>query len=79
VTRVYNLGNLYDPASGSAMPVYNTYAIDPASRALTVSSAFVLDKTTKNPQVNPVADNIVQMRAQYGLDDGIRMAASRST
>jgi len=72
VTRVYNLGNLYDPASGSAMPVYNTYAIDPASRALTVSSAFVLDKTTKNPQVNPVADNIVQMRAQYGLDDGIK-------
>jgi type IV pilus assembly protein PilW len=72
VTRVYNLGNLNDPANGSAMPVYNTYAIDPASRALTVSSAFVLDKTTKNPQVNPVADNIVQMRAQYGLDDGIK-------
>lgn len=71
VTRVYNLGNLYDPANGSAMPVNNTYAIDPASRALTVSSAFVIDKTTKNPQVNAVADNIVQMRAQYGLDDGI--------
>jgi len=70
--RVYNLGNLYDPANGSAMPVYNTYAIDPASRALTVSSAFVIDKATKNPQVNTVADNIVQMRAQYGLDDGIK-------
>ena len=71
VARVYNLGNLYDPANGSAMPVHNTYAIDTASRALTVSSAFIIDKTTKNPQVNAVADNIVQMRAQYGLDDGV--------
>jgi type IV pilus assembly protein PilW len=71
VARVYNLGNLYDPSNGSAMPVHNTYAIDPASMALTVSSAFVIDKTTKKPQVNAVADNIVQMRAQYGLDDGV--------
>jgi type IV pilus assembly protein PilW len=70
VARVYNLGNLYDPANGSAIPVYNTYAIDPATRALTASSAFVLDKTTKTPQVNAVADNIVHMRALYGLDDG---------
>jgi type IV pilus assembly protein PilW len=70
VTRVYNLGNLYDPANGSAMPVHNTYAIDPASKALTVSSAFVIDKTTNAPQVNGVADNIVHMRALYGLDDG---------
>ena len=71
VARAYNLGNLYDPANGSAMPVYNTYAVDPASRALTVSSAFIIDKTTNSPQVNAVADNIVQLRAQYGLDDGV--------
>src|SRR4029077_20945063 len=42
VTRAYNLGNLYARANGSAMPVLNAYAIDPASRALTVSSAFVI-------------------------------------
>jgi type IV pilus assembly protein PilW len=70
-TRVFNIGNLYDPANGSAVPVYNTYAID-ASNALTVSSAFVIDKVTKVPQVNAVADNIVHMRAQYGLDDGVK-------
>ena len=70
VTRVYNLGNLYDPANGSAMPVVNTYAIDPATKTLTVSSAFVIDKTTKAPQLNGVADNIVHLRALYGLDDG---------
>ena len=69
--RVYNLGNLYDPANGSALPIYNTYAVDPATKSLTVSNAFVIDPSTKAPQVTPVADNIVQMRAQYGLDDGI--------
>lgn len=71
VARVFNLGNLYDPASGAAMPVYNTYAID-ASNALTVSSAFVVDNVTRAPQVSAVADNIVHMRVQYGLDDGIK-------
>ncbi|HUL91485.1 MAG TPA: PilW family protein [Burkholderiales bacterium] len=71
VARVFNIGNLYDPANGSAMPVYNTYAID-ANKALTVSSAFVIDNVTRVPQVNAVADNIVHMRAQYGLDDGIK-------
>jgi type IV pilus assembly protein PilW len=69
--RVYNLGNLNDPANGSAAPVLNTYAVDPASRSLTVTSAFVIDKATNAPLVTPVADNIVQMRAQYGLDDGV--------
>ena len=71
VARVFNVGNLYDPANGSAVPVNNTYAID-ASNALTVSSAFAIDPVTRLPQVNAVADNIVQMRAQYGLDDGVK-------
>ena len=71
-SRAYNLGNLYDPANGSQAPVHNTYAVDAASRSLTVTSAFAIDKTTNQaPLVTPVADNIVQMRAQYGLDDGI--------
>jgi type IV pilus assembly protein PilW len=70
VSRAYNLGNLYDPASGAATPVYNTYAID-SSNALTVSSAFVIDPATRAPQVSAVADNIVHMRALYGLDDGV--------
>ncbi|MGB5079557.1 MAG: PilW family protein [Burkholderiales bacterium] len=76
VTRAFNLGNLYEPASAPNLPVYNTYAIgsDPAQpdyRALTVASALVIDTATGAPQVNVVADNIVQMRAQYGLDDGV--------
>jgi type IV pilus assembly protein PilW len=70
VTRVYNLGNLHDPASGAAVPVYNTYAID-SNKLLTWSSALTIDPATRAPQVTPVADNIVHMRALYGLDDGI--------
>jgi type IV pilus assembly protein PilW len=70
VSRAYNLGNLHDPASGAATPVYNTYAID-ASKSLTISSAFVIDPVTRAPQVSAVADNIVHMRALYGLDDGV--------
>jgi type IV pilus assembly protein PilW len=74
-TRVYNLGNLYEPQSAPNVPVYNTYAIsnDPAKpnyNALTVSSPFVLDAAGV-PVVNPVADNIVHMRVQYGIDDGV--------
>ena len=59
-TRVFNLGNLYDP---NAQPVYNTYTI--ANNTLTVVSAF-----SPNP-ASAVADNIVHMRALYGLDDGL--------
>jgi type IV pilus assembly protein PilW len=70
VSRAYNLGNFNDPASGAATPVYNTYAIN-SSNSLTVSSAFVIDPATRAPQVTAVADNIVHMRALYGLDDGI--------
>jgi type IV pilus assembly protein PilW len=61
VARIYNLGNLYD-ANGSSLPVYNTYAV--ATNTLTVASKF-----SSTPAV-AVADNIVQMRAVYGLDDG---------
>jgi len=70
VTRVFNLGNLYEPAGAPNIPVNNTYAID-AGNSLTVSSAFVVDPATRAPQVTAVADNIVHMRAQYGVDDGI--------
>ena len=58
-SRVFNLGNLYD---ANAQPVYNTYAI--ANNTLTVASAF-----SANPAA-AVADNIVHMRALYGMDDG---------
>jgi type IV pilus assembly protein PilW len=58
-SRVFNLGNLYD---ANAQPVYNTYSI--ANNTLTVVSAF----SASAPAA--VADNIVHMRALYGLDDG---------
>lgn len=64
-TRVFNLGNLYDP---NAQPVYNTYAI--ANNTLTVVSAF-----SANPAV-AIADNIVQMHALYGLDDGNKLTGT---
>jgi type IV pilus assembly protein PilW len=67
VSRVIDLGNIYEPLTGPNVPVYNTYAI--INNALTVSSPFVLDATLA-PAVNNVADNIVQMRVLYGLDDG---------
>jgi type IV pilus assembly protein PilW len=69
VTRVYNLGNLHEPANGSGMPVHNTYAID-ASNALTISATFVSKNAPSAPLTSAVADNIVHMRAVYGLDDG---------
>jgi len=88
--RLFNLGNLYQFASGTPapggivganitsavgraqaaiVPIHNTYAID-AGNTLTVASAFVIDPATRAPLVSAVADNIVQIRAQYGLDDG---------
>jgi len=71
VTRVYNLGNLHDaedfPATQNPRtPVYNTYAV--ANNSLTVSNAFVISGGA--PAVNFIADNIVHMRVDYGLDDG---------
>src|SRR6266700_5490772 len=71
VSRVFNLGNLYAvPPGGTApiyLPVYNFYAI--ANGSLTVTSQFQIDNG--QPAVTSVADNIVHMRALYGLDDGI--------
>jgi len=68
VARVINLGNLYEPKSAPNLPVYNTYAI--VNNTLTVSSPFVVSGGV--PAVNPIADNIVQMRVLYGLDDGLK-------
>jgi len=72
VARVFNLGNLHDdlnfPASQNVtLPVYNLYSIA-ANNTLTVSNAFVISGGV--PAVNSVADNIVHMRADYGVDDG---------
>jgi len=72
VTRVFNLGNLHDdinfPASQNVtVPIYNTYAV--ANNTLTVSNAFVISSGV--PTVNSIADNIVHMRADYGVDDGV--------
>ena len=72
VARVFNLGNLHDdlnfPASQNVtLPVYNQYSIA-ANNTLTVSNAFVISGGV--PAVNSVADNIVHMRADYGVDDG---------
>jgi len=66
--RVYNLGNPYDDSgtlnfNGPTMPVYNTYAV--TNNSLTVSSKF------SSAAAVPIADNIVHMRALYGLDDGV--------
>jgi type IV pilus assembly protein PilW len=71
VSRVFNLGNLHDdinfPASQNVtVPVYNLYAV--ANKTLTASNAFVISGGV--PAVNAVADNIVHMRADYGVDDG---------
>jgi type IV pilus assembly protein PilW len=71
VSRVYNLGNLYYvPPGGTVpvnLPVYNFYAV--ANGSLTAASQFVIDNG--QPAVSSIADNIVHMRALYGLDDGI--------
>jgi len=67
-TRVYNIGNPYDDngvfnLNGPTMPVYNTYTI--TNNSLTVASKF------SSAAAVPIADNIVHMRALYGLDDGV--------
>jgi type IV pilus assembly protein PilW len=70
VSRVFNLGNLYRvPPGGTVpvyLPVYNFYAL--ANGSLTVTSQFLINNG--QPVVTSVADNIVHMRALYGLDDG---------
>jgi len=61
VTNVYNLGNLYDTA-GMTLPVHTTWGI--SNNALTTTAVFVVSPPST------IADNIVHMRALYGLDDG---------
>jgi type IV pilus assembly protein PilW len=70
VTRIYNLGNLFDPIGNPNRPIYNTYAIG-ASNALTVTAAFVDKTAPSSPLTTAVADNVVQLRAEYGVDDGV--------
>jgi type IV pilus assembly protein PilW len=67
-TRVFNIGNPYDKdgvfnTNGPTTPVYNTYSV--TSNQLTVASKF------SSAAATPVADNIVHLRALYGLDDGV--------
>jgi type IV pilus assembly protein PilW len=59
-TQVYNIGNIQNQRT---VPVYSNYQV--ANSSLTITSAF----TIGTPPV--VADNIVHMRALYGLDDGV--------
>ena len=68
-TNIYNLGNLYD-SGGFSMPVHTTYYIpqapDPTPHnVLATVSSFVVSPPSQ------IADNIVHMRALYGLDDGV--------
>ena len=60
--NLYNLGNRHD-AGEANMPVHNTFAID-NSRVLNATGLFT-------NTVSALADNIVHMRALYGLDDGV--------
>lgn len=59
-TVVYNLGS---SQGGGTTPVYSTYSI--VNGTLTLSSVFSISAPPA------VADNIVHLRAVYGLDDGI--------
>lgn len=74
-TRVFNLGNLFEPAGNPNRPVNNTYAIG-ANNTLTVTAAFVDKTAPSSPLTTAVADNIVQLRAEYGVDDGVAGAGN---
>ena len=69
-TLVFNLGNIYEPSGTPYLPVHNSYSI--VNRSLTVTSLFVptLPAASPSPGVNTVADNVVHMRALYGVDTG---------
>jgi type IV pilus assembly protein PilW len=80
ITRVYNLGNLHDTedfpgTQNPRMPVYNIYSVQnntpacPSSSCLTVANQFVISGGVA--VVSSLADNIVHLRADYGLDDGL--------
>ena len=68
--RVFNLGNLYAKAPGGTTPlywpVYNFYTV--TNNTLTAAAQFQI--ANGQPLVSSIADNIVHMRALYGLDDG---------
>lgn len=71
VTRVYNLGNIHDTqdfpgTQNPRTPVYNIYTV--ANNSLTVANQFVISGGIATSTA--IADNIVHMRADYGLDDG---------
>ncbi|HMH18403.1 MAG TPA: PilW family protein [Burkholderiales bacterium] len=65
VTMVYNLGSA-QASGGTTTPVYSNYQI--ANNTLTLTSAFSIGTPPA------IADNIVHMRAVYGLDDGTNNA-----
>ena len=75
VTRVYNLGNVHQPKGAPELPVHNTYSI--VNRSLQVTSLFVATDAPASPLVSTVADNIVHLRALYGIDDGPLDASGR--
>jgi len=67
-TRVFNIGNFYDDNgafnyNGPTAPVFNTYTV--TGNNLVATSRFAGGAGV------PIADNIVHMRALYGLDDGV--------
>jgi type IV pilus assembly protein PilW len=71
-TRVYNLGNLHDAedfpgTQEPRVPAYDSYIV--SNNTLTFQNMFVVSGGV--PTVSSVADNIVHMRADYGLDDGV--------
>lgn len=79
VTRVYNLGNLHDAedfpgTKNPRTPAYNIYTVTTnspcttATPCLTTANQFVVSGGVAT--VSSIADNIVHMRADYGLDDG---------
>jgi type IV pilus assembly protein PilW len=72
VTRVFDLGNLHDVddfpgTQNPRTPVYNTYAV--SNNSLTLANQFVISGGLA--QTGTIADNIVHLRADYGLDDGL--------
>lgn len=60
-SNLYNLGNRHD-AGEATLPVHNTYAIG-SGNVLNATGLF-------SNTVSALADNLVHMRALYGLDDG---------
>src|SRR5262249_1391341 len=72
-TLVYNLGTVQ---GGSNLPIYSTYRIqsNPPTPGVCASNCNTLTLTGLFTVSAPpaVADNIVHMRALYGMDDGLQ-------